>query len=106
MSTLLAILVVGLFASYIILIQIIRVHYFESMKEEAYRLSILFATFIVSYFLRLIYTLLLGSSLFRELIPRIAMREGLEFMLPLILDLCSIVSILVLHFKSWQYSDD
>ena len=55
MTSLLSILVAGLISSYVILIYNIRKYYYQSMKQETRRLTILFAAFNISYVCRLIY---------------------------------------------------
>ena len=77
------------------------------MKQEVKRLSILFAAFVISYFLRFIYQLLEGSDSFDEKvylvwINSLYIRWILATLFPLFWDLSSIVAILVLHFISFR----
>ena len=63
-SVLLGSLCIGLSTAYIMLMCLIVKHMYETMKQEVKRLSYLFASFVVSYFLRFLYQLLLGMNWF------------------------------------------
>ena len=58
MATLLSIVIFGLILSYSVLIYKIKKYYYENMKVEYRRITILFASFNISYVLRLAYLIL------------------------------------------------
>ena len=100
MTTLLAILIAGLVYSYIVLIYNIRKYYYQSMKQETRRLTILFAAFNISYVFRLIY--LSTRHYDKALLEDKFSKTFVSRAVPLIWDLSSIVVILLLHFISFR----
>lgn len=103
-TTLLVILTIGLIMAYTVLVYNIRKYYYQHMKTELRRLSILFAAFIISYFIRLIYEVLLFYGFYSSFVKRIYPRGVLIILMPLVWDLTSILAILVLHFISFRKS--
>ena len=102
MSSLLAIVTLGLMISYIILLVYICKHYYASMKTETKRITLLFASFNVSYLCRLIYEFLLGKKYYTAIIQERFARRIVGALMPLIFDLTSIIAILILHFISFR----
>ena len=100
MAPILIILIVGLFTSYCYLIYNIKKYYYESMKSEFRRLTILFASFNISYLLRLAY--LLCSAVHIRAIDDHYLRLIMRRLLPLAFDLSSILAILTLHYMSFK----
>ena len=105
MVTLLSIVISGLFLSYAVLIYKIKKYYYENMKTEFRRISILFASFNISYVLRLA-NLVSYSGFHIRIIKNHFTRETVTRFLPLIFDLSSILAILILHFISFRIKDD
>ena len=66
------------------------------------RLTLLFATFVFAYILRMIYQLGLGTDFYVNIINRMVIRWGLIMALPLLWDITSLISIFILHFKSFR----
>ena len=103
-TTLLAILTTGLVTAYTVLVYNIRKYYQQSMKTELRRLSILFAAFIISYFIRLIYVATSNSGIYKIIIKNWYVRIVFGTLMPLVWDLTSILAIQVLHFISFRKS--
>ena len=103
MATLLSIVIFGLILSYSVLIYKIKKYYYENMKVEYRRIPILFASFNISYVLRLTYLILAtnGINAIDDHYTRVLWRR----FLPLLFDLSSILAILILHFISFRNSD-
>jgi len=99
---LLGICSLGLIIAYCVLIHNIKKYFGQQMETEMRRLKILFATFIISYFLRTFYQIGLTQQLFSNLIHQMIIRWFIINSLPLIWDICSILSILVFHYKSFR----
>lgn len=72
------------------------------MKSEMYRLTVLFATFVIAYTLRFVYQLGLGNKLYVRIVPNMVTRWYLVNAMPLIWDITSILSILILHKMSFS----
>lgn len=72
------------------------------MHVEMKRIKFLFATFVLAYILRSFYQIFLSLSLYRKLISSLVCRWYLIDMLPLIWEIPSILSILILHYISFQ----
>ena len=72
------------------------------MRIEKRRLTILFATFVVAYFLRFIYQLILGHRIYREWVQTLWVRWFIINILPLVWDITSILSILIMHYMSFR----
>ena len=100
MAPILIILIAGLFTSYCYLIYNIKKYYYESMESEYRRLTILFASFNISYLLRLAY--LLCATFRLKAIDDHYIRLMLRRLLPLSFDLSSILAILTLHYMSFK----
>ena len=100
MGVLLGTLIVGLTISYVVLIYKVRKYYFDSMKLEIRRLTILFASFNISYMLRYIY--LYTSYYHKFAIDDKFTRSLMQRILPIVFDLSSIMAILILHFMSFR----
>ena len=66
------------------------------------RLTILFATFIFAYVLRFFYQLALGQQIYSHVIKHMTTRWILANLAPIIWDILSIVSILILHLVSFR----
>ena len=92
----------GLIVSYVLLICAMCKYFREQMQKEIVRLTCLFATFVFSYFLRFIYEIGLMCGVYEHWIPDEIVRWKLVLFLPLLWDLTSILSILVLHFQSFR----
>ena len=103
-SVLLAILSTCLITSYVILIYNLCTYFRQQMGQEMVRLTILFATFTLSYIFRFIYHLGIVSQghIYCTLIPSMITRWAIILILPTIWDLASILSIMVLHCKSFR----
>ena len=101
-SSLLAVVSTGLTVSYIILIFSLCTYFRESMKQEIVRLTFLFATFVFAYVLRFVYQIGLGDKTYVNLVPDMYHRWLILLFLPFIWDIISIVSIFVLHYKSFR----
>lgn len=99
-----SILTAGLVTAYTLLVYNVCKYYRQSMKTELKRLSILFAAFIISYFLRLIYVATSVSGIYEKIVSNWYTRIVIATMMPLVWDLTSIVAILVLHFISFRKS--
>ena len=97
-----AILSTGLTITYAILIYIIKKYFNTQMRIEKRRLTILFATFVVAYFLRFLYTLILGHRYYREWVTYLWIRWFIINFLPLVWDITSILSILIMHYMSFR----
>ena len=102
-GTLLSIVIFGLILSYSVLIYKIKKYYYENMKVEYRRITILFASFNISYVLRLAYLILATKQI--HFIHDHYHREIWRRFLPLLFDLSSILAILILHFISFRNSD-
>ena len=100
MVAMLSVLIIGLFTSYGYLIYNIKKYYYESMKSEFRRLTILFASFNISYLLRLAY--ILCSALHIRAIDDHYLRLIMRRLLPLSFDLSSILAILTLPYMSFK----
>lgn len=105
-SSLLAILSTGLTLSYVILIYNLFAYFRYQMRNEMYRLTLLFATFVLCYVLRMIFQIGLSTDYYITLIDHLVTRWALCIALPLLWDITSLVSILVLHFKSFSKKED
>ena len=90
MGVLLGTLIFGLTISYIVLIYKVRKYYFDSMKLEIRRLTILFASFNISYMLRYIY--LYTSYYHKFAIDDKFTRSLMQRILPIVFDLSSIMA--------------
>ena len=101
-STLLAIVSIGLIVSYIVLVHSICKYFKNQMQHEMKRLTILFATFVVAYILRFFYQLGLGSKFYAHTVHNMTTRWYLANAAPIIWDIVSIVSILMLHYVSFR----
>ena len=90
--------------SYIVLICNLCRYFKDQMAQEIKRLTLLFATFTLSYILRSLYMLGINQQtlFYAKIIPHMATRWAIILSLPLFWDLASILSILVLHFKSFR----
>ena len=93
---------VGLITAYVVLIYNMRKYFKEQMRNEMRRLTVLFASFVLAYLLRSLYQIGLMTSFYKELINSLVWRWYLIDVLPLIWDLASIVSILILHYTSFS----
>ena len=102
MSTLLASITTGLMVTYIFLVYNICKYYYQSMRTEIKRITILFACFNISYLFRLIYECLLGKDYYIQLIQRKVLRKSLVTWIPVVFDLTSILAILILHVISFK----
>lgn len=102
--TTLAIVTTGLVTTYIVLVYNIRKYYHQSLKLEKRSLSILFAAFIISYFFRMIFEVILFAGVFDNLVLSYFARTILLILMPLVFDLTSILAILVLHFINFRKS--
>jgi len=77
--------------------------YFKlQMRNEMRRLTVLFATFVLAYVLRSFYQIGLAMSLYRQLVISLVNRWYLVDTMPLVWDLASILSILILHLISFK----
>ena len=74
----------------------------EQMRAEINRLSVLFASFILAYVLRVIFQIGLGSGFYAKHIPDMVTRWYLLNALPIIWDISSFLSILILHNMSFR----
>ena len=101
-STLLSIVSVGLILAYSVLFYNMRTYFKEQMGQERFRLSILFATFVSAYTLRLVYQIFLGEKIYTQLIEEMVVRWQIINALPLVWDITSILSILILHHMSFR----
>ena len=101
-TVLLAILSIGLVVSFVVLISQMRSYFREQMRKEITRLTFLFATFVFSYLLRLIYQIGLMCTLYAGWIPDEITRWQILMFLPIIWDVASIISILILHYQSFR----
>ena len=72
------------------------------MRKEIIRLTFLFATFVLAYCLRFLYQIGLMLDLYSSIIKDEIVRWKLIFFLPLLWDISSIISILVLHYQSFR----
>ena len=88
----------GLIVSYVLLICAMCKYFREQMQQEIVRLTCLFATFVLAYFLRFIYEIGLMYGVYEQWFPDETVRWKLVLFLPLVWDVTSILSILVLHF--------
>ena len=79
-----------------------RKYFKEQMRNEMRRLTVLFASFVLAYFLRSLYQVGLMFNFYKELINSLVKRWFIIDVLPLIWDLASIVSILILHYTSFS----
>ena len=93
---------VGLITAYIVLIYNMGKYFKEQMRNEMRRLTVLFASFVLAYFLRSLYQVGLMFNFYKELINSLVKRWFIIDVLPLIWDLASIVSILILHYTSFS----
>jgi len=101
-SVLLALVSVGLTVSYVVLIHSLCTYFREQMKQEITRLTLLFATFVLAYVLRFIYQIGLSLKVYYHVVPDLVSRWFIMLMLPLVWDLTTIISILILHCKSFR----
>ena len=88
----------GLIVSFVVLICQMCSYFREQMRKEIRRLTLLFATFVLSYVLRFIYQLGVMFSEFAVLIPDCIIRWKIIMFLPFVWDIMSIISILILHY--------
>ena len=97
-------LFVGLTVNFCFLVYYINKYFKSHMKSEMRRLSVLFGTFTVAYFLRFIYELGLGlhSDIYVSAVPDLAVRLGISQTLPILWDITSIMCILILHNSSFR----
>ena len=65
-SSLLALVSIGLITTYWVLVYSMRKYFREALKTERTRLSILFASFIVSYTFRLVFQTLFGWGIYEK----------------------------------------
>ena len=101
-STLLLVVSIGLIVSYLVLIHTICKYFKSSLQLEMKRLTILFASFIFAYVVRFFYQLGLGRHFYSKVINHMTTRWYLANVAPVIWDIVSIVSILILHFVSFR----
>ena len=94
-TVVLTVLSVGLISAYFYLIYYIRKYYKGRMVLEMCRLKMLFAVFCVCYGLRAIY--MYGEGSYRTVFVNRIVRLHFVNLLPLVWDIMSIVSILVMH---------
>ena len=99
---LLTICSIGLITAYVVLIYNMRKYFADQMKNEMCRLTFLFATFVLAYLFRSLYQIGLMTNVFRKMINKLTFRYQLIYTLPIIWDLASIVSILFLHYFSFN----
>lgn len=93
---------IGLTFSYFVLIYSLCTYFRQEMHEQIVRLSGLFATFVLAYILRFFYQLGRGTEIYIHMIPSLFARWTIILGLPLIWDISSIISILILHYKSFR----
>ena len=105
-TSLLLIVSVGLIFVYIVLIYNMRRYFRQEMKQEMRRLTVLFATFVFAYLLRSFYQIGLISYSYAHWVTEMAIRWYILNALPLIWDVLSILSILVLHRMSFRKSSE
>ena len=101
-STLLFFVSAGLITAYVVLVYNMSKYFKEQMKNEICKLTVLFATFVMAYFLRLFYQIGLGHTFYKEIISDMVCRWWFINILPLIWDITSILSILILHWMSFR----
>lgn len=101
-SSLLAVVSTGLIVSYIILIASLCTYFREQMRQEIVRLTALFATFIFAYVLRFLYQIGIGDQFYVEVVNQMFYRWIIIIFLPFIWDIISILSIYILHYKSFK----
>ena len=96
----LSIVSAGLIAAYAVLVYHIRKYFKGQMVLEMTRLTILFAVFCVSYGLRTVYQYYLGN--WRNVVNSQLIRWHLVNTLPLVWDILSIGSILIMHHLTFN----
>ena len=72
------------------------------MLAEVKRIKFLFATFALGYILRAIFQVGVVLHIYKEMIPHMITRWYLISTLPLIWEIPSILSILILHYISFN----
>ena len=98
----LTILSISLTVAYATLMYNLRKYYRDSMQQETRRLTVLFATFCFAYWLRLIYSICSSQYAFANVLHNMATRWGIINVLPIVWDISSILSILILHSMSFR----
>ena len=98
----LALVSIGLIIAYGFLVYNIKKYFKDNMILEIKSLTILFASFMIAYFLRTIYQCFLGKYKNVTNLDSPLVRTWIENMLWIIWDLVSIVSILILHYLNFK----
>ena len=76
------------------------------MRQEITRLTFLFATFVIAYVLRFFYQMGLSDKTYVRMIPSMYHRWLIVIFLPFIWDIISIISIFILHYKSFKQPNE